>query len=351
MTERPRLSDAIEQYLAFQKSNGLRPATIRSHGHILRRLYLVAGDVYPASINDAHINAYFQTSAASRAAASLGIDHSTLNRFFAWCIRSRLIRSQDNPMAGRKAPKPMPVERDRVAMKDFPRLLDAAGSHHPRDRIVVALGLYLFLRGSEVCDLRIGDLSLDAGEIRTRMFKTSEVDVMPISEELDTELRVWLRYYSTEQGPLNPSWFLAPAKRPPKWAGGNTRGLDRITDRLLVPLRKIVKVEDIPKRALEDIGYQIRGTDGVSRREGMHTLRRSGARARFDTLRDRGYDGALRHVQTMLHHKNSTETERYIGLTLDRVKRNELVKGLPMYPSLQEAEVVSIHAHAVEQSG
>lgn len=350
MTERPRLSDAIEQYLAFQKSNGLKANTIRSHGHVLRRLYLVAGDVYPASINDAHINAYFQTAAASRAAASLGIDHSTLNRFFAWCIRSRLVSSRDNPMSGRKAPRAMPTERDRVAMKDFPRLLDAAEAHHPRDRIVVALGLYLFLRGSEVCDLRIQDVSLDSGEIRTRMFKTSEVDVMPISSELDHELRRWLTYYSREQGAPNPSWFLAPAKRAARFVGGNTRGLDQISDRLLSPERRIVKVEDIPKRALEDIGYQIRGVDGVSRREGMHTLRRSGARAQFDTLRDRGYDGALRHVQTMLHHKNSTETERYIGLTLDRVKRNELVKGLPMYPSLQEASVVSIHVRG-EQSG
>jgi hypothetical protein len=66
--------------------------------------------------------------------------------------------------------------------------------------------------------------------------------------------------------------------------------------------------------------------------EGCHTLRRSGARALFDDLVERGgYDGVLRHVSAMLHHKSTLMTERYLGLDVDVKKRNDLIRGKKMY--------------------
>ena len=66
--------------------------------------------------------------------------------------------------------------------------------------------------------------------------------------------------------------------------------------------------------------------------EGGHTLRRSGARAYFDQLRSEGYDSAMRDVQAMLGHASLTTTEIYLGLNLDRQRRNARLAGKQMFP-------------------
>ncbi len=334
MAEKIRMAQAIEDFLLFRKAERKADNTIRNDRMALRRLFLVTGDIYVASLTERHINTTLSTAAETRA-ASLGIDYSTLSKFCDWAVRNRYLHQLDNPMHGRKVPRSMPVERQRIPVKDFGRLLDAAGASHPRDRVVVALGLYLFLRGGEIVDLKLGDLlpRLDHGEIAVRVFKTKQIDVMPICEELDQELRSWLTYYTQECGPLRPEWYLVPAKNRTTWVQ------DPVTRRLvpeggpikLRPDRRIVKIEDIVQRALREIGFSTHGPDGASLREGVHTLRRSGARALFDVQRELGYDGAIRHVQAMLHHANMAQTEHYLGLTLDRVKRNELTRGRRMF--------------------
>lgn len=331
--EKPRLSEAIDDFLRFRKAEGKSPNTMRNDRIVLRRLLLTSGDLFLAGIGDRQINVYLATAAESRSGASLAVDYSVLSQFFAWAVRNRLVGRFANPMEGRKPPKPMPKERQRVHMKDFPRLLDAAGAYHPRDRMAVALGLYLFLRGSEAATLRIGDVRLEDGEVLVRVWKTKQIDPMPISAELDREIRSWLTYYSIQCGPLDPSWFLIPHLRRPKPSRDpDTKAFISLNSPArLVPESKITRIQEVAQRALSEIGFRLREETGESRREGMHTLRRSGARARFDTLERVGYDGAIRHVQTLLHHSTMAMTELYLGLSLDRVKRNELVKGQPMF--------------------
>jgi integrase len=336
MANKIRMSQAIEDFLLFRRSQQKSTSTIRNDRMILRRLFLVTGDIYVSSLGDRHVNTTMALGSETRSAASLGIDHATLSKFCEWAVRNRYLHQLDNPMHGRKAPKSMPIERRRLPMKDFDRLLDAAGERDPRDRMVVALGLYLFLRGGEAADLRVGDVlpRLDQEEVAVRVFKTKQIDIMAISEELDTELRRWLTYYTEQCGPLQPEWFLVPART-------NLLDRDLVTGRLLPgggrlglrPDHKISKIEQIVQQALEKVGFPTRDSNGGSLREGMHTLRRSGARALFDTQRELGYDGAIRHVQAMLHHANMSMTEHYLGLTLDRVKRNELIKGKRMFPT------------------
>jgi hypothetical protein len=47
-----------------------------------------------------------------------------------------------------------------------------------------------------------------------------------------------------------------------------------------------------------------------------------------------GYDGALRRVSSLLGHKNTITTERYLGLSLERSSRNQQFSGNRMFPSL-----------------
>ena len=345
------MAQGVEDFLLYRKADQKSPSTIRNDRMVLRRLFLVTGDIYVASLTERHINAALSSAAVTRA-ASLGIDFTTLSMFCGWAVRNRYLHQLDNPMHGRKAPRSMPKERQRVPMKDFGRLLDAAD--HPRDRMVIALGLFLFLRAGEIVDLKLGDIlpRLDHGEIAVRIFKTRQIDVMPVCAELDQELRRWLSYYAETSGPLRHDWHLAPAKSRPTYvqdpltrhlvpAGGPLR---------LRPERRIVKIEDIVNRALREIGFATHAPDGATLREGVHTLRRSGARALFDVQRELGYDGAIRHVQAMLHHANMSQTEHYLGLTLDRVKRNELTKGRPMFDIADTATVIPIREVAGGQS-
>lgn len=344
MPEKLRLSEAVDEYLAFRQANGMSKNTIKGDRHVLRRLYLVAGDVYLSHVTSSHLNSYVVAASATRTPASLTIDHAKLSAFFNWAVSTRQVARHSNPMEGRRAPRYARAERDRVPMKDFGRLLDAAGERHARDRMVIALGLYLLLRGGEVADLRVGDVNLEAGEVRVRIPKTKEEDVMPICQELDSELRAWLTYYTREQGPPQRDWFLVPARIPYRGIyDPGTRGfVAGETARDLNPTRRVEQIEKIAHRALEGVGFATRREDGGARREGMHTLRRSGARARFDTLEQLGYDGAIRHVQTLLHHKSMSTTEGYLGLTLDRVKRNELVRGKRMFGVDDGATVVPL---------
>lgn len=119
----------------------------------------------------------------------------------------------------------------------------------------------------------------------------------------------------------------------------------------LRPTRPVGTLHRIATRALDKINYPTRGEDGESLREGMHTLRRSAARARFDVLESLGYDGAIRHVQTMLGHATMAMTEHYLGLHLDRVKRNELVRGRPMFSTGENVVSIDEIRERVEWAG
>jgi integrase len=74
---------------------------------------------------------------------------------------------------------------------------------------------------------------------------------------------------------------------------------------------------------------------------GGHVLRRSGARALFDRLRHEGYDGALKRVQSMLGHSNSVISERYLSLGVERLQRNEMLAGKPMFPETRKPGTLS----------
>jgi len=221
-----------------------------------------------------------------------------------------------------------------VDPQDFPRLLDACTN--PQQRIIVALGLYLFLRASEVRELRIGSVNLDRGEVLVYQPKTSRYDEMPICAELDTELRRWLTWYAQDagpvHGPLDPEWFLVPARMPmtlenPEGGRGNGRPVPR-GEGSVNPHKRVGTPHRAVQKALNAIGWRVEGD-----REGCHTLRRSGARALFDTLVESGEvrDGVLRVVSAMLHHKSTSMTEHYLGLEADVEKRNDMFKNRQMF--------------------
>jgi integrase len=334
------LTESIDAYRASRVSQGVAKNTLRNNDRDLRRLLTVVGNIQMRDLGGRHMDAVFADAALTQGPASLNNLLASLSGFLQWCRMRGLMPRDSDPLGGRRPRKVPPRDRTRVHVSKFPALLDAA--QHPRDRAVIALGLYLFLRGGEVASLRVRDLDLAAGEIRVVIHKTADRDVMPVSAELDAEMRRWLVAYQDQAGPLDPDWFLVPSKQPGWGRAANGQLVRDVSLDRVRPTRPVRKIEDVAKRSLAGIGHPLRDTKGASMWEGMHTLRRSGARALFDEMTARGYDGALQQVKTWLHHADASMTERYLGLNVERAVRNDAVRGKPMFPSLTAPEVESL---------
>jgi integrase len=161
--------------------------------------------------------------------------------------------------------------------------------------MIIALGIYLLLRGSEATAIRIGDVDRAQGKIRVHVFKSKKTVWMPICAELDQELQSWLTWYAEwaqralGRG-LDDQWYLVPAKDPFRYE------LDPLTKKFtrqasaadLRPATRIQRVFDVAKTVLVAAGYPVTDPDGQPTWDGMHTLRRSGARALWESPAEPG---------------------------------------------------------------
>lgn len=318
-----QVSDAIDQYLGHLRARGLARNSIRSHRQALGKALICWGNIQVQNVEPRHIDRLFSENQWGASTRNLYLGY--LRQFFAWARHQGYMGRDTDPTHGWRNSRVPRVEKMRLPLEEFPALLDAAT--HPRDRALLALGLFTFLRGSEIQTLTVGDLDLRHNTLAIFRHKTREEDVLPVSSELSQEMVRWLNWYRQDQEGLNSGWYLIPAKKPDEWV--NVDGKLVCVNSLVSvrPERKVTHPYRIPQRALAQLGYDPKG-------EGEHTLRRSGARALFDTLRSQGYDGALMRVSSMLGHRDTRVTERYIGLTLERTQRNEQFAGQPMFPSL-----------------
>lgn len=340
------ISVIAREYLDMREHRQKRTAnTIRADRCALNTLLAACGDIQPRNITQRHVDTLV-TMISAGSIATYNARLTQIRNFLKFCRGRKYVPADFDPLAELAYGRAVQQERNRVPVTQFNALLDACT--HPRDRAVVALGLFTMLRASEIVSLKISDLRLDQYELDVVIHKTKETDTMPISLELDRELRRWLTFYTEQQGgtcecysthpsrPLCPSWYLVPAKETVALGSGYDRTyVEEDGTGRLKPTCPMTQVQRVVQRPLRRLGYDIK-------QEGVHTLRRSAARALFDQRVSDGYDGALRLVQSMLHHRNSVMTERYIGLREDRHRRDKEFRAQAMLPSLQVAEVIEL---------
>lgn len=320
------ISFVQKEYLLWRAGQGYSLHTTsndKTAFMVMNRVLGAHADI--AAITQDSVHRILGIAAETRSPASVNNIHASLSGFFKWGRMVKYLTPDNDPLLGLRYRKVPTQESTRIPLSDFPLLLDSADN--PRDRILVATGLYLFLRTSEVEPLRIRDLKLDEGTISATIYKTGDHDVMPISSEYDKELRRWLTHYAASCGELKPHWYLIPAK-----LRGNNKEREAYA-----PEVKISHTERHIERTLTNMGWD-KGTSRI----GMHLLRKSGARAWFDELNNQTVDGALKIVQAHLHHKSVVMTERYLGLTADRVKRDRILRGESMFPSLTGENVIHL---------
>ena len=363
------LSEAIDKYLDFREGSNKSSSTVKSDRTALSQFLALVGNVQMNHL-DSHHGLAFNSFLKEKKymAETMSGKLSSLREFIKWAHQQRHLPATKDPLYGIANITITKKKRARVPAEDFDALLDCAhkvdafgrtvhGS--PHDRIVVALGLYLFLRQSEVMTLRIGWYDPVAMELDVLVQKgrgeegDGDIDTMPVCEELADELRRWLTWYANDvadhHGPLQDEWYLVPQRhRPALKATKGQRGgtsVPRVTGNCRPTLMNMNPHQNV-KRTLARYGMPLRDSNGKSMREGVHTLRRSGARALFNQLVEDSYDGALRQVSSMLHHASVTMTERYIGQDLDVKKRNDLLRGKRMYSKPVADNVVSLHRNS-----
>jgi len=313
--KRIRLSAAVDQYAKHNLARGLSPNTIRTQLSALRVFEDVVGDVWLKDIGHNDVDRVFSTYSwqPSTRNTKIGIYRA----FFKWA-KARNYTATD-PMFGWRMMTPPEKDRTRIPMSEWPKLFNAC--LHPQEEIVIAIGLYLFLRVGEMRALQLQHVRLSESLVEIWRPKTRQRDTMPISAELDPYLRRWMTYLAGLGYSKPDHYLVATRKRDLELV----RGEGAIAGTGTVDAtRPITQPSRTVRRVLTRAGY-------YTLQEGGHTLRRSGARAYFDELVAQGYDGALRRVQSMLGHATSQMTEQYLGLDLDRQQRNADLAGKPMF--------------------
>jgi integrase len=118
---------------------------------------------------------------------------------------------------------------------------------------------------------------------------------------------------------LPNEWTLAP---PMQWLAVDPNNPTGPGYYRYCPDRTIRHPERIVQKALAGLGHETKG-------EGFHTLRRSAARIFHDlAAADPGTTTpAIRVAQALLGHKNQTTTEVYLGITVEKQARDDLLRG------------------------
>ena len=318
---RTNLSIASSEYLAHLVARQTAPDTIRNRSITLAQLLAVTGDIALDDITVTHIDQWraahpWQSSTANR---KLG----ELRAFFDWCRARGHLTAFSDPTFGRRGERVPVRDRQRVPVDQWERLLDAAP--HPLERALVACGLYLMARTSELQTILLRHVDLEGGTIEVYRHKVQRPDTLPICAELDLELRRWLTWYTERVAPTPEMYLLPNRTRAHTLRDPRTGRLDRLDPGASIdPWVPISRPHRKVQSVLALAGYPVE-------KEGGHTLRRSAARAYYDELCTNGYDGALRRVQSMLDHSNTIVTEGYLGLALDKEARNKALCGQPMF--------------------
>lgn len=342
-----RLEQACDLYLQRIANEGQSAASQYTARYALARFRRAVGTArdpnpYLHSITAAQMDQYCYGPEGIRrniGAVTFNRYRSVLKVFFDYALLMRWV--DVSPMDGIARARPdTPKQRLMLNAGELLTLLEFCST--PMERVACSLGMNTGLRANDIRHLTIFDASLASGIIQTEIRKTRKLAVKPISLELHKELITWLDTYAGLMGlssrdQLENDWLLLPSYH---WSP-IPRGLGATV--YLRPATVLTHPWRLVKRPLERMGYPTKG-------EGFHTLRRSSARALFESLREsgEGRDHALMIVKGYLNHASVTQTEHYLGLNQESVLLEALLKDKPFLSKLALTEQARVSQNAPE---
>ncbi|WP_163567131.1 tyrosine-type recombinase/integrase [Fodinicola feengrottensis] len=317
----------------------------------------LTGDLLVSSLEEHHVEEFLFGPGGLRAehldyrghtrppisASSANAALARMGRFFHYCQRKGLTRRDlTGDIMSLKAPKKLQV---RPAPDVMLAMLDSC--EEPRDRALMAVALNTAVRASTIKAARVGDLNLIEGGFRVELVKTKDEKVLPVTADLDREMRKWLTTYAENLGrPLRSTDFLVPARNNGRfyWVTHEDGSRECLRTAIeYLPHKPMAKMEEVIQRAYTAVvGGDIKGI-------GIHTIRRGVARALFDQLQEEGgYDHAIRVVSALLGHKQAGTTELYLGTSSEERKLDRVMRGrdflTAMVPAADADNVVQLRA-------
>jgi integrase len=357
-----KVADAIPLFLESLTGRGLTPGTLRRHTSALlgvpkskTSLLAAAEAVKGPSVTMGQVD---HLVVARYLAATTGGQGNRNNRlesarqFIGWADQARLLRPgirAENILVGYKYRKYQRKLKYYIPAADFPRALDIAGERDPRDRAVVAFLLGTLARDSEAKGTTLKHLDLDSLSVDLWREKRKRWTTTGCNPDLADEMAQWGDRYAREMDYPNframraahPDWHLLPPRT--EWNMGSA----------LIPSKGPTTLPRVVKRVLTGLGVTETEHTEATRHvgEGVHTIRRSGARALYENLLIAvNHDSALSFVQSMLDHEHPEMTMAYIGKDWHRDQLNAWLRGNRMYANQQPggdgAEIIQFRRRA-----
>lgn len=353
----PKLAQAIDEFMEAIKSTPppLAPETIRSKARTLRFLVRHAsrGEQTPThrltdhtfqdtltditrggSDGENHWRARNSkgSARAGRGPSAIKADRATLRQFTEFLHHKRWVDPSFNPLyeiakAGREIGtedvRRTKVMR-RIPREEWPALLDAA--EHPRDRLMVACGLWWARRVSDLAIMQWRHLDLSErdgfpnGSVELFNVKKGRrigLEALPIWPELRVEVDRYLTWFRPIYGEVHSDWPLVPRKV-------NSATLSTFKrDWATWPLLPDVPVH--PHNLTANTHRVLRaylGKDADLYGEGGHTLRRSGGRWVAENW-------GIEVAQRLLDHMTTAQTRVYVGWSKEDAKLSSVMRGDP----------------------
>lgn len=322
---------ATQLYVMGLRELGTAPGTVRTYAGVLRRLTArLPGKSFTDLYTPDLFNAMFGPGGIStgRAVKTVNLQRAAIKSFLEYgcsagwrrdmiAVPKAPVRSNKEPAAGL---------RTRLTSDQLLTLLH--GAAHPILRGMLAVAMNTALRVSDVQKILIGDVDLATGDLNVVTLKTGVADMIPLTLDLDDELRRYLKWLT---GATGLTVLDVDAHMFPGFAYGfNERGYE--------PTRPVSY--NWANRGLGAL-YAACGVR-VEPRERWHTIRRSVARIYFDSLRDQiSHDHAIRQTMTLLGHRAQSTTETYLGLDAEKSARDESLRGKRLI--VPGGNVVTLH--------
>lgn len=371
--------EAAEFYITDIASRGMAPLTVRGRASWVRRFAESAtrsyrtdrdskravcktGDMHPR-----YVTKFFEEgnprTGKKFSPGNYNNGLTALRGFLTWLENSRYMPKESAGwlLGERKLLHEERQPKYYIPAADFPRVLDVAGEWHIADRAVMAMALYTLGRQGELSGLQLRHVNLDERTIMMRRPKRQRWTEVGITRELMGELVTWLEWYAQQMECVSarammedhPDWYLLPRRHYCPFQGEDGKYLKTGPGRYyLAPTVRSTHLERVVKRVLDALGVDGRHTAHVTQLgEGIHTVRRSGARALYDQLSEvLGNDKAIFMVSVMLDHEDIKITLLYIGRDIERERLNDWLRENSMYgedPNPAGATVTTLPARAV----
>ena len=120
---------------------------------------------------------------------------SSLRNFFDYLVLRNYVSS--NPWMKVKVPRLRKRSPDFLTKQEMENMLRVS-EQKERDHLILSLLYYCGLRVSELCNLRVSDVSFSPAFVRIEMGKGRKDRIVPLNNSLASELRVYIEKYKKE---------------------------------------------------------------------------------------------------------------------------------------------------------